>query len=181
MTTWQPSETPSPSRTPSPSTSPGARSDGRTRLSPAHVEALLQRLEHPHDPQAAQPVRQRRAALADAVDEVLALDPQRLAVGYARTPDVARTGDVLAVRARVLVEALVVHRDLALELHVVECRHPPRAHDGEPALLVRVQPREVQVGGQSGRESHEREDDVLDARLDVALAVRLQLRGLLAG
>ena len=69
--------------------------------------------------------------------------------GQPRAPDVARAGDVLAVGLGALVEALVVDGDLALERHVVERRHALRADDREAALLVRVQPREVQVGGQA--------------------------------
>ena len=80
-----------------------------------------------------------------------------------------------------LVEALVVDRDLALERHVVERRHPGLADDREAALLVRVQPREVQVRGEPGREAQEAEDDVLDALAHVALAARLDLVRLLAG
>src|SRR3954447_8181583 len=142
MTTCTPIWRPWPSRTRSPRNSPGASSDGCTLLPPRRVEARLQPLQHPHDPQPALPVRQRRAAFADARDEVLALDPQRLARRDARAPDVPRAGDVLAVGRRVLVEALVVDRDLALEVHVVEGGHPPRADDREAPFLVRVEPRE---------------------------------------
>ena len=46
----------------------------------------------------------------DALDEVAALDPQRLLVRDPRAVDVARARDVLAVRREVLVEALVVDR-----------------------------------------------------------------------
>ena len=59
--------------------------------------------------------------------------------------DLAAAGDVLAVAVGVLVEALVVDRHLALERHVVEGRHPTRADDREPPLLVRVEPAEVQM------------------------------------
>ena len=65
--------------------------------------------------------------------------------GIAGRVDVAAAGDVLAVAAGVLVEALVVDRDLALERHVVEGRHPLRADDREAPLLVRVEPGQVQV------------------------------------
>src|SRR5215210_241070 len=124
ITTCMPICTPSPSRTPSPSIRPGARSDGRTLLPPGRVELRLQPRQHPHDAQPALPVGERRAALADALEEVLALDPQRLPVGDPRAPDVPRARDVLAVGGGVLVEALVVDGDLALEVHVVARRHP---------------------------------------------------------
>ena len=55
------------------------------------------------------------------------------------------------------------------------------ADDGEAALLVRVEPAQVQVGGEAGREAQEAEHDVLDALAHVALAARLDLVGLLAG
>src|SRR4051794_4338400 len=181
MTTWAPIWIPSPSRTPSPSSRPGARSEGCTLRPSRRVEALLQPLQHPHHAQAALAVGQRRAALAHALDEVLAFDPQRLAVRDPGAPDVPGAGDVLAVGARALVEALVVDSDLALEVHVVEGRHPLGADDGEAALLVRVQPRQVQVGGKPGREAQEAEHDVLDAALHVRLAAGAELVGLLPG
>src|SRR6185295_5668055 len=92
----------------------------RASLPPGRVQVLLERRKHPDHPQARRAVRTRRRPGADALDEMLALDPQRLAVGDPRAVDVARAGDVLAVGVRVLVEALVVDGDLALELHVVE-------------------------------------------------------------
>src|SRR3954454_19683335 len=149
MTTWAPIWIPSPSRTPSPSSRAGARSEGCTLRPPRRVEALLQPFEHPHHAQAALAVGERRAALAHALDEVLALDPQRLAVRDPRAPDVPRAGDVLAVGGGVLVEPLVVDGDLALEVHVVERRHPAGADDREAALLVRVEPGQVQVRGEA--------------------------------
>ena len=71
------------------------------------------------------PSEQRLLAGPGALDEVLALDAQRLDVGDPRREDVPAAGDVLAVAAGVLVKALVVDGQLALELHVVEGRHPP--------------------------------------------------------
>ena len=150
-------------------------------LAPRRVEALLQRGEHAHDAEARGAVRARRAPLAHAVHEVLALELERFAVRYARAPDVPRARDVLAVGRGVLVEALVVDGHLPLEVHVVEGRHPPRADDGEAALLVRVEPGEVQVGRQAGREAEEPEDDVLHAAAHVGLTARLDLVRLLLG
>ena len=111
--------------------------------------------------QAALAVRARRLAVAHALDEVPALQPQRLIVGHHRAPDVARSRDVLAVVAVVLLEALVVDGQLALERHVVEGRHPARADDREAPLLVRVEPRQVQVRREAGGEAQVAEDDVL--------------------
>src|SRR4051794_18573377 len=144
ITTCGPKRTPSPIRTSSPRTSPGARSDGGILRAPRRVEPLLERGEHPHDAQARCAVRARGQPVADALDEVLALELQRLAIGNPGAPDVARARDVLAVGGDVLVEALVVDRDLALEVHVVEGGHPAGADDREPALLVRIEPRQVQ-------------------------------------
>src|SRR4051812_4370297 len=118
-----------------------------SRRSSVLFQARLQGGEHADHPQARTPVRARRAAFTDAVDEVLALDPERLAVRDAWAANVARAGDVLAVGARVLIEALVIDGDLALKLHVVEGRHPAGADDGEAARLVRIEPRQVQVRG----------------------------------
>src|SRR6185436_18730732 len=110
---------------------------GCTLLPPGRVQPPLEAFEDAHDTQPAGAVGERLPPLADALDEVLALDPQRLAVGDLRAPDVPRPRDVLAVGAGVLVEALVVDRDLALDVHVVEGRHPLRADDREAPLLVR--------------------------------------------
>src|SRR4051794_9826916 len=159
MTTWAPSVTLSGSVTPSPRTRPGAWSDGCTA---ALVQRVLGRLEHAHHPQAAVPVRARRPPGADALQEVLALDAQGLAIGDPRAPDVARAGDVLAGALRGLVEALVIDGDLALEVHVVERRHPLGADDGEAALLVGIEPAQVQVRRAARREAHVAEDDVFD-------------------
>src|SRR3954468_20883470 len=107
------------------SSSPGARSDGlstRTLL-----QRLLQSLEDAHDAQAAVAVGHRSLAVAHALGEVPALDPQRLLVRHTRAPHVARARDVLAVGRVVLVEALVVDDQLLLELHVVEGGHLVRA------------------------------------------------------
>src|SRR4051794_30179923 len=120
MTTWAPITTESGSSTPSPTTRPGARSDSCMVRPPGPVERRLRGLEDAHDTQTALAVRARGRAGAHAVQEVLALDAQRLAVRDPRAVDVARAGDVLAVAGARLVEALVVDRDLALEVHVVE-------------------------------------------------------------
>ena len=80
----------------------------------------------------------------------------------------------------VLVKALVVDRELALDQHVVEGRHPPRADDGDAPLLVGVEPGQVQVGDDPGREAQVAEDDVLDALAHVGGALRDALHGLLA-
>src|SRR3954447_4056156 len=154
MTTCAPSNTSSGSDTPSPSTRPGARSDSRI-LNPARgLERRLQPLQHADDAEPGSPVGARRTARAHALHEVLALEPERLAVRDRRAVDVARAGDVLAVAGPgPLVETLVVHGHLALDVHVVERRHPPRADHGEAPLLVRVQPREMEVGGKAGREA----------------------------
>ena len=56
-----------------------------------------------------------------------------------------------------------------------------RADDGEAALLVRVEPAQVQVRGEARGKAQEREHDVLDAVAHVALAARCELAGLLAG
>src|SRR5919202_6415828 len=101
--------------TSSPRIRPGAWARGRSMAAglsgadPRHagasrfVERLLQALEHAHDAHAALAVGDRRAALAHAGQEVLALQAQRLVVGHARRPDVPGAGDVLAVRVGLLV------------------------------------------------------------------------------
>src|SRR3954469_13721828 len=113
MTTLAPSSMSSGSSTPSSSSRPGARSDRRNTRAP--VERTLQAFEYAYHTQAAGAVRDGLPALADALGEVMALDAQRLLVGDVRTPHVARAGDVLAVGAVVLVEALVVDDELLLE------------------------------------------------------------------
>src|SRR5437763_11140435 len=116
---------------------------GRATWPLSGSQRALQLLEHAHHAHAAAAVGARRGAGADALQEVLALDAKRLRVGDAGAVDVARTRDVLPPRARVLVESLVIDRQLALEQHVVEGRHPARAHERQATLLVRVKPRQV--------------------------------------
>src|SRR3712207_4901637 len=94
ITTWAPIRTSSPSWTPSPRTRPGARSDSRILVPSRLVQRSLQPLQHAHDAQPGVAVRARPAGLAQALDEVLALQPQRLAVADRRAPDVPRAGDV---------------------------------------------------------------------------------------
>src|SRR4051812_46878680 len=148
MTTWPPSSTSSGSSTPSPSSRPGARSDGcNTR---ALLERALERLQHTHHAQAALAAGAGLRAVGDPLEEVAALDPEGLLVGDPIAVGVARAGDVLAVGGPVLVEALVVDGDLALDLHVVEGRHPLRADHREAALLVGIEPGQVHVGREPG-------------------------------
>ena len=65
---------------------------------------------------------------------------------------------------------LLVDRDLAVELHVVEDGHLLRADDGHLSHLVRVEPGQVHVRDASRREAQVAEDDVLDARLQEVAA-----------
>src|SRR4051794_23058068 len=107
ITTFPPSTTSSGSETPSPSSSPGARSDGCSTR--ALLERALKRVEHPHDPQPRGAVGARARPRHHALDEVPALDRERLLVRDARAAHVAGALDVLAVGGEVLIEALVVH------------------------------------------------------------------------
>ena len=107
----------------------------------------------------------RLAVLADRIDELLALEAQRLVVRDARDGDVAEAdADVLAVGVGALRprDALVVDRHLAVGLHVVEDHHLLRADDRQLARLVRVEPAQVQVRDGARRELEIPEDDVLD-------------------
>src|SRR5689334_8072017 len=156
MVTCAPMTTPSPSSTPSPRCRPGASGEGSSmrRHRPARtLQLALESLEDAHDAQPALAVADRDPLGRDALEEVRGDQPQRLDVRDAWAPDVARPRDVLAVAVALLVEALVVDGELALVVHVVEGGHPPRADDGEAPLLVRVQPRKVQVRRQPGREA----------------------------
>src|SRR5918999_2791038 len=174
-TTFPPITASSGSSTPPPSSRPGARSDGCSTR--ALLQRPLERLEHPHHAQARLPARARLAAVRNPLHEVAALDEQRLLVRHARGGGVPGAGDVLAVGREALVEALVVDGELALQLHVVECRHLPRADHREAALLVRVEPGQMHVRRQAGREAQVAEDHVLDALLHVALANSAALVG----
>src|SRR5215210_6777379 len=181
-TTFPPMSTSSGSSTPSPTRRPGPRSDERSSalcdMRGLH-EVALEPLEHPYDAQRGLAAGARLRAVPDALEEVPALDPQGLLVRYARRVGVPRARDVLAVRRVVLVEPLVVDGQLALELHVVERRHPLRAHHREPTLLVRVEPRQMHVRDQPRVEAHQSEHHVLHARLDVALALGVAVERLL--
>src|SRR5579884_1032778 len=159
--------TPSPSWARAETNAPGAtsaaiaRPDGALRLLGA-LERLLEGLEHPDHPQPALGPGTRLLAVQDAVHEVLALQAQRLDVRYGRGDHPATAGDVLAVVAGVLVEALVVDGQLSLQRHVVEGGHPARAHHGEAAFLVGVEPAQVQVRAQTRGEAQKAEDHILD-------------------
>src|SRR5918999_1545388 len=174
-TTLPPTSASPGSSTPSPSNRPGARSDGCSTR--ALLQRPLERLEHPHDAEPRLAARARLAAVLDSLHEVPALDGERLLVRHTRRGDVPGAGDVLAVGREALVEALVVDGELALELHVVEGRHLPRADHREAALLVRVEPGQMHVRRQAGREAQVAEDHVLDALLHVALANSAALVG----
>ena len=80
---------------------------------------------------------------------------------------------------RRLLGGAVVNRDLAIELHVVEDGHLPRADDRHAPHLVRVEPRQVHMRDLPGREAEVAEDDVLDAFLEKRLAARPDLGRLL--
>ena len=82
ITTLPPIQALSGSVTPSPSKSPGARSDCRSTR--ALLERALERLQHAHHAQAALAARARLPTIGDALDEMTALDPQRLLVGDVR-------------------------------------------------------------------------------------------------
>ena len=77
--------------------------------------------------------------------------------------------------------ALVVDRDLAVGVDVVEDGHPLGADDGQHAPLVRVEPGDVVVRHHARRERQVGEDDVLDAVAQEALAARRHLARALAG
>src|SRR6266511_3751362 len=92
--------------------------------------------------------------------EVLALEPKRLRGGDLRDEDVAAPGLPLAVALGPLPRRLVVDRHLALQLHVVEHRHPVAADDGQAPHLVRVEPGEMHVRDLPRGEAQVAEDDV---------------------
>ena len=117
---------------PRPSSRPGARSDGSQHASSPRATAAAPRARARRAARSGPRARLARLS-RDALDEVAALDPQRLLVRDPRAHDVARARDVLAVGGEVLVEALVVDRHLSLDLHVVEGRHPLRPDDREAA------------------------------------------------
>jgi hypothetical protein len=99
---------------------------------------------------------------------MLTLEPQRLGRVHLRAVDVAGTG-----------APVVVHGDLPLALHVVEDRHSVVAHHGDPADLVRVEPREVHVRHLPRRKAEVAEDDVFDAVVEEGVAVCAHLARLL--
>ena len=119
------------------------------------------------------------AALAHEPHEVRELEPQRLVGRDLRAEDVAGARLPLAEVLRRLLGPLLVDRHLALELHVVEDDHLVAADDGQLPHLVRVEPREVEVGDLAAREAEEAEDDVLDAGVEERVAVRPDLGRLL--
>src|SRR3954451_18852816 len=161
--------------TPSPSTVPGwITAVGWISA----TQALRQQLERAHD---LEPVVHLAPvpALLHEPDEVLALELERLVVPHLRAEDVAGPRPPLAVRVRRLLRRLVVDRDLAVELHVVEDGHLVPPDHGEAPHLVRVEPRQVHVRDLPGGEAQVAEDDVLDALVEEGVAVRRRLDDLL--
>lgn len=155
---------------------PGAESF-RVRLHPASAVRLHARQRRPWEPalrgsaeapqargrlQAGMAFRAWRPSISDAIDEVGALQPQRLGVRYLRRSDVARTSDVLAVATALLVKPLsktVCICSSAISSKSPSSWHPPPGS----GFLVRVEPREVQMGGQPGRGPQVGKDHVLCA------------------
>src|SRR3989441_4204843 len=71
-----------------------------------------------------------------------------------------------------LFRSLVVDAELLTRLHVVEHYHLFRPYHGELPLLVWVEPGELHVSEDTGRELHREEDYVLHSRLQVTAALR---------
>ena len=111
---------------------------------------------------------------------MLHLEPEGLVVRDLRAEDVAGAGAPFAVGLCGLLGGLLIDRDLALELHVVEDRHLVAADDRQLAHLVRVEPGEVEVRDLPARKVEVAEDDVFDARGQERVAVRPRLIRLLA-
>ena len=105
------------------------------------------------------------ALARDETQERSALEPERLVGGDLRDVDVACPRLPFAVGVDGLPRRLLVDRDLAVELHVVEHGHLLGADHGHLPHLVRVEPREVHVRDAARRETEVAEDDVLDAGL----------------
>src|SRR5262245_25055343 len=166
-----PTIAPSCTTTPSPSSVPGATS--------APAKRLRQALERPHDHRAVPRDLLPVALAARAREEMLALEAQRLVGRDLRDHDVAGARLPLAVALRALPRALLVHRHLPLELHVVEHDHLLRADDGHLPHLVGVEPGEVHVRDLPRREAEVAEDNVLDAGREEVSAERDRLVGLL--
>src|SRR6266540_6590018 len=102
---------------------PRERAKGERRSRRDGFQRGLQLLERPHD---RQPVGGDAIAVsvpAHELEEVLALEPQRLVVRDLRAPDVPRASPPLPIAVRRLLGRLLVDGHLALELHVVEDDH----------------------------------------------------------
>ena len=79
----------------------------------------------------------------------------------------------LPVRAVVgrSVHALVVDAQLLARFHVVEDHHLPRPHHREFALLMRVEPGELDVSERPAPELHREEHDVFNLGLEIAFSL----------
>ena len=171
---WRPNSTSSPISTSSPTSRFGPRGSGRS------VTRSGRDREDGHRP--------ARASAACASSTSTTATPARPSESGARSSRIAaansstsrRSGSSLGIRgdrdvaradADVLAvgigsrerDALVVHRDLAVGVHVVEDGHLVAADDREAARLVRVEPGEVHVGDDARGELDVAEDHVLDA------------------
>src|SRR6266508_990500 len=155
------------------------RAEGEPRSSRNCFQGSLQLFERAHDDGAVAGGAQRVTLACDEVEEVLALEAKRLEERNLRAVDVPGPRAPFSEGRRRLLGCLGVHRHLALQLHVVEHGHLVAADDGDPADLVRVEPREVEVRDLPRWKTQVAEDDVLNPWIEECVAVRPDLARLL--
>src|SRR5262249_12848541 len=170
-----PTTAPSRILTPAPRTVPGwTMALGCTNVSSGVIsrtalrvrpERLGQAFERADDAQPVDRFRMIAGAASHELEESPDLEPERLVGRDLGAVDVTRAGRPFAVALGGLPRSLFVHRDLALELHVVEDGHLLLSDDGHLPHLVRIEPREVHVRDLPRREPQVAEHDVLDAGL----------------
>ena len=122
------------------------------------------------------PVRERRAPVCDALEEVLAFESQRFGTWQRRYGDVAVTVRELelakGVGVRRRIDPAVVDTQLFKCLDIVVNDHFVTTHDRQPANLVRVEPAHVDLCPDSIGENQIHVADVFDLGLDVRAPTR---------
>ena len=150
-------------------------------LVPTLAQRLLRGLDHLDHRQAVATVGERRRAFPHALEEVQALQPQRLVTLDVRTEDAAVVVRELEVAERVRlphrVHVLVVDLELLDVLEVVVHGHLLLADDGHPSRLAGIEPAQAHVGEHATRERQRQVGDVFVGRFDAADASRADAVG----
>ena len=130
-------------------------------------------IQHAQHGQAILAIGQGLCPLLDAIDKVLAFQPERLAHIDAGNVDIAEAQRVqVGVADLGKLDAMVVDLELLAAGHIVKHGHLVTAHYGKTPHLVRIQPAHVAVGQRTVGEMHGHKDQIVNPRLQKITALR---------